>query len=192
MDEQGQIVSFLKAVESWNKRRRNVNEIPVADVYLNLLYDIGGRLPQSMKKDCMNKKIPVDILNQSLENIVFNQLEYLVDINSINSDLVLDLLLLSMDKFLNNMLERLIIRKFQYSNSYGYDYYTSLVSDADQLKLEESKKTWNIIIGKKIPLRDTSLVLFNSNKVYCYDSIETTYNFLKSIDSNIHSLNSVE
>lgn len=183
MCEENIIYNFFTAIDSWNKRRNNVREIPIADVYLNLLYDLGGRLPKSMRNEYQREKITVATLNQILLQLFTERVEYLINNQKISEELIIELLMLSMDKFLDNMLIRLIKSKFDYSDIRFYSWYNQLISLSDQKKLDESKKLWHIIINRKMPIQDRSLVMLNEDKVYIQDSVKTTYDCLALIDT---------
>lgn len=86
-----------------------------------------------------------------------------------------------MNKFLNNMLERLVIRKLSYSTTSRYASNTYLVTDNDQKKLSESKQLWAHTINKQLSIIRSPLVLFDDSKIYSYDTINTAYSYIKQI-----------
>lgn len=182
MDTNSSYHKFLEAIICWNNRRRNLRDIPATDVYLNLIYDLGGRIPKCEEDNYTTNNITVEQRKCVLANRLLEQLEYLINDIGINEELIVDFLMLSMNKFLDNMLERILIQKIS-SRSCYYICYTNLISNDVQEKLAESKQLWHQIINRKMPIQDKSLALFTNSNIYNYDSIDTTYSYLKSIDS---------
>ncbi len=171
------IVQFLDAVDYWNDHRRNLRDIPSVDVYLNLIHDIGGKLPVNQQQYYLNRKTPVEVIKRSLKKRLYRRFVYLTDTAKIDSSLIIDLLMISMDNFLNNMLERLVIRQL---SSTTYFLNSTLIEQTEHDKIYECKRLWYTTINRKPPIRNDALVLFNDDQVYEYNTLDTTFDFLSA------------